>query len=165
MTSVLINGTSSAISAGLSSRASMPQALADVIRRRNSSRRTSSRATSMPPEMVWVPISSYWRCDSRVRSAISLLWSTGKMKLEAWPVEPPGLGSGPLSTCTMSAQPRSERCPTRQLPTMPAPITTTLARSGNSLTMCSLTAFARRFRQTPSIGLRRPDSEVRTEAG
>ena len=33
---------------------------------------------------------------------ISREWSTGKMKFDAWPVEPPGLGSGPLSIWTMS---------------------------------------------------------------
>ena len=54
-------------------------------------------------------------------------------KLLAWPVDPPGLGSGPLSICTMSRQPSSARCPTMELPTMPAPITTTLAWEGRSL--------------------------------
>ena len=105
----------------------MPHALAEVIRRRNSSSRASSRATSMPPHVVLTPSSTYWRWLSSVSSAISLLWSVGKMKLDACPVEPPGLGSGPLSTSTRSVQPSRARCPTRQLPTMPAPITTQLA--------------------------------------
>ena len=69
----------------------------------------------------------YWCWLSSVRNAISLLWSVGKMKFDAWPVEPPGLGSGPLSICTMSVQPRRLRWPTRQLPTMPAPMMTTFA--------------------------------------
>src|SRR5262245_29290072 len=105
----------------------MPHALADVIRRRNSSRRASSRATSIPPHVVFTPSSVYWRWLSSVSSAISLLWSVVKMKLDAWPVEPPGLGRGPLSTRTRSVHPNRARCPTRQLPTMPAPITTHLA--------------------------------------
>ncbi len=95
--SSLTNGTRSLTSDGLSMWDSMPQALADVIRRRSSSIRASVRATSMPPLVVLTPISSYWRWLSRVRWAISLLWSTGKMKFEACPVEPPGFGRGPLS--------------------------------------------------------------------
>ncbi len=129
------NGTSSNTSLGETSHASMPQAVADVTRRRNSSSRCGSRAISTPPQAVLSPISMYWRWLSSVSSAISLLWSTGKMKFEAWPVEPPGLGSGPLSICTMSRQPRSARCPTTEFPTMPAPMTTTLALSGRSLTV------------------------------
>ena len=61
---------------------------------------------------------------------ISRVWSTGKMKFEACPVDPPGLGSGPWSSCTMSVQPSSARWWTRLLPTMPAPMTTTLAVAG-----------------------------------
>ena len=83
----------------------MPHALADVIRRLNSSSRASSRATSMPPHVLFSPRSTYWRWLSSVSSAISLLWSVGKMKFDAWPVEPPGFGSGPLSISTMSVQP------------------------------------------------------------
>ena len=56
---------------------------ADVMRRRNSSSRSSVRATSMPPHVVFTPSSTYWRWLSSVSSAISLLWSVGKMKLEA----------------------------------------------------------------------------------
>src|SRR3954470_17688956 len=52
------------------------------------------------------------------------------MKFEAWPVEPPGFGSGPLSIWTMSVQPRRLRWPTRQLPTMPAPMITQFACVG-----------------------------------
>src|SRR3954454_22072688 len=52
------------------------------------------------------------------------------MKFEAWPVEPPGFGSGPLSIWTMSVQPRRLRWPTRQLPTMPAPMITQFACAG-----------------------------------
>ena len=135
---MLTNGTSSSISSGVSSRASMPHAVADVMRRLNSSSRSAERATSMPPHVVFSPSSTYWRWLSSVSSAISLLWSVGKMKFEAWPVEPPGLGSGPLSSSTMSVQPRRARCPTRQLPTMPAPMTTHRGvRWGDQLT-CAL---------------------------
>src|ERR671915_1389980 len=52
------------------------------------------------------------------------------MKLDAGPVEPPGLGSGPLSIRTRSDQPSRARCPTRLLPTMPAPMTTARAVPG-----------------------------------
>src|SRR4051794_25656557 len=52
------------------------------------------------------------------------------MKFDAWPVEPPGFGSGPLSICTMSVQPRRLRWPTRQLPTIPAPMITQFACAG-----------------------------------
>ena len=114
----------------------MPHDFADAIRRRSSSMRSSVRATSMPPHTVSTPSSSYWRRLSAVRSVISREWSTGKMKFDAWPVEPPGLGSGPLSIRTRSFQPRRARCPTRQLPTIPAPMTTAcaFARQG---TRCS----------------------------
>ena len=75
----------------------MPHDLAEAIRRRSSSIRSSVRATSMPPHSVKTSSSLYWRMLSSVSAVISLEWSTGKMKFEAWPVEPPGLGSGPLS--------------------------------------------------------------------
>ena len=51
------------------------------------------------------PSSLYWRMLSSVSAVISLEWSTGKMKFEACPVEPPGLGSGPLSISVMSVAP------------------------------------------------------------
>ena len=111
----------------------MPHDLAEVMRRLSSCMRAGVRATSMPPHWVSTPISLYWRMLSSVRNAISLVWSTGKMKFEAWPVEPPGLGSGPLSISTMSRQPEPARWQTRLLPTMPAPMTTTLADVGSVL--------------------------------
>ena len=46
---------------------------------------------------------------SSVSAVISREWSTGKMKFEACPVEPPGLGSGPLSSSTRSVQPSPAR--------------------------------------------------------
>src|SRR5918999_3496067 len=52
------------------------------------------------------------------------------MKLDAWPVDPPGLGSGPLSSSTRSRQPSRARWWTRLLPTIPAPITTARALPG-----------------------------------
>ena len=61
----------------------MPHALADVIRRLNSSRRCGSRATSMPPQVLLRPAAMYWFWLSTVRNAISLLWSVGKMKFDA----------------------------------------------------------------------------------
>ena len=67
------------------------------------------RATSIPPLTVSTPSSSYWRALSRVSAVISLEWSTGKMKFEAWPVEPPGFGRAPLSSSTMSFQPSFAR--------------------------------------------------------
>ena len=44
------------------------------------------------------PSSRYWRALSIVNAVISLEWSVRKMKFEAWPVEPPGLGSVPFSS-------------------------------------------------------------------
>ncbi len=127
-------GTSSLISAGVTSRAeSTPHDFADAIRRRNSSIRSSVRATSIPPHSVLTPISTYWRCDSSVSCVISFEWSTGKMKFEACPVEPPGLGSGPLSIWTTSVQPSRVRWWTRLLPTMPQPMTTARALAGRVL--------------------------------
>src|SRR5215207_7066743 len=55
------------------------------------------------------------------------------MKFDACPVEPPGFGSGPLSSCRMSVQPRRARWHARPLPTMPAPMTTTRALLGRLL--------------------------------
>ena len=63
---------------------------------------------------------------SSVSDVISFEWSTGKMKFEACPVEPPGFGSGPLSIIVMSVTPRRVRWYARLLPTIPAPMTTTL---------------------------------------
>ena len=76
-------GTFSTTKSGSTSSASMPHALALDIRRRSSSIRSSVRATSKPPDSVKTPISLYWRTESSVRSVISRVWSTGKMKLEA----------------------------------------------------------------------------------
>ncbi len=128
------NGTFSCTKSGSTISASIPQALAEDIRRRSSSIRSSVRATSNPPDWVKTPISLYCSTESRVRSVISREWSVKKMKLEAWPVEPPGLGSGPLSIWTMSVQPSSARWWTRLLPTMPAPMTTQRAEVGTLAT-------------------------------
>ena len=68
---------------GVTSSDSMPHALAEDIRRRSSSMRSSVRATSKPPDSVKTPISLYCRTESSVRSVISREWSTGKMKFEA----------------------------------------------------------------------------------
>ena len=105
-----MNGTSSLISAGVTIETrSIPQAWADDMRRCSSCMRSSVRATSMPPLSVNTSRSWYWRMLSSVSAVISLEWSTGKMKLEACPVEPPGLGNGPLSSSTRSRQPSSDR--------------------------------------------------------
>ena len=131
-------GTFSWTNSGLTSSPSIPQALAEDIRRRSSSIRSSVRATSKPPDSVKTPISWYCATESSVRSVISREWSVRKMKFDAWPVEPPGLGSGPLSIWTMSVQPSSARWWTRLLPTMPAPMTTQRADAGTSATRYSL---------------------------
>ena len=129
-----MNGTSSLISAGVTMPTpSTPHALAEAMRRRSSSMRSSVRATSMPPDCVKTSSSLYWRTLSAVSAVISREWSTGKMKFDAWPVEPPGLGSGPLSSCTISVQPWRARWQARELPTMPAPMTTTRALLGRRL--------------------------------
>ena len=121
------------ISAGVTSRQpSTPHDFADAIRRRSSSIRSSVRATSMPPHSCSVPASRYWRIESSVSCVISFEWSTGKMKFDAWPVEPPGFGNGPLSSWTRSVQPSSASQPARLLPTMPPPITTAFALRGRS---------------------------------
>ena len=88
---------------------STPHDAAETIRRSSSCMRSSVRATSIPPHSMRTPSSSYWRELSAVSAVISREWSTGKMKFEAWPVEPPGFGSGPLSSSTRSVQPSSAR--------------------------------------------------------
>ena len=53
-------GTSALASSGVTSETgSTPQALADAMRRRSSSIRSSVRATSSPPQVVSTPSSSY----------------------------------------------------------------------------------------------------------
>ncbi len=96
-------------SAGMSNCAGIPHARAAVQRRRSSCMRSAVRATSMPPLSVNTP--SAWYCSvlSRVSSIIIFEYSIGKMKLDAWPVDPPGLGIGPLSTRTRSRQPSRAR--------------------------------------------------------
>src|SRR5580692_1853572 len=128
-------GTSLFTSPGERISAGMPHDLAWEHRRRSSIIRSGVRATSMPP--LWVNTPSSWYCSvlSVVRSNIIFEYSMGKMKLEAWPVEPPGFGSGPLSSRTRSRQPSSARWWTRLLPTIPAPMTTALARAGMSVMM------------------------------
>ena len=51
----------------------MPQERAEVMRLRNSSMRSSVRATSTPPQVVFTPNSSYCRWLSSVSMAISRL--------------------------------------------------------------------------------------------
>jgi len=46
---------------------------------------------------------------SLVSSIIIFEYSIGKMKFDALPVDPPGLGIGPLSTSTRSVQPSLAR--------------------------------------------------------
>ena len=129
-----MNGTSSLTSAGVTSETgSMPHAFADAMRRRSSSMRSSVRATSIPPDSVKTPISLYWRMLSSVSCVISFEWSTGKMKFEACPVDPPGFGSGPLSSSTTSDQPWSVRWNATLLPTIPQPMTTARAWRGSVL--------------------------------
>ncbi len=65
--SSLMKGTFSLTSAGVIMNDSMPHALADVIRRRNSSIRASVLATSIPPLVVLTPIFSYSLWLSSVR--------------------------------------------------------------------------------------------------
>src|SRR5918997_283268 len=60
------------------------------------------------------------------------------MKFDACPVEPPGLGSGPLSSSTSSLQPSLARWRARLLPTMPAPISTARAVVGSALSPTSV---------------------------
>ena len=55
----------------------------EEFRRRSSSSRSGLRAISIPPHVTLTPIASYWRWLSSVSDAISRLWSTGKMKLDA----------------------------------------------------------------------------------
>src|SRR3984957_4607125 len=129
-------GTSLFTSPGVITSAGMPHALAWEHRRRSSIIRSGVRATSMPPLWVDTPSSRYWAGLSSVSSNIILEYSMGKMKFEAWPVEPPGLGIGPLSTSTRSRQPSRARWWTRLLPTMPAPMMTALARAGISVMLC-----------------------------
>ena len=71
--------------------------------------RCSVRASSNPPHSVNTPSCPYCSMLSRVSAVISREWSTGKMKLDACPVEPPGLGSGPLSISTSSLHPSRAR--------------------------------------------------------
>ena len=120
-------------SPGVTSSAGMPQALAWLHRRCSSIIRSGVRATSMPPLCVNTPSSLYCAVLSSVSSNIIFEYSIGKMKLDAWPVEPPGFGIGPLSTRTRSRQPSCARWCTRLLPTMPAPMMTALARRGVSV--------------------------------
>ena len=77
------NGMRATTWSGVTSSDSMPHARADDMRLRSSSIRSSVRATSNPPDSVKTPSSLYWRIESRVRSASSREWSTGKMKFDA----------------------------------------------------------------------------------
>src|SRR5579875_914248 len=146
-------GTSFPTPAGVSSSAGMPHALAWVRRRRSSVIRSGVRATSMPPLSVNTPSSLYCSVESLVSSNIIFEYSIGKMKFDACPVDPPGFGSGPLSTSTTSRQPSSARWCTRLLPTMPAPITTALARDGTSV--MALVPFANRVSGAVARGPRK----------
>src|SRR5580704_8589293 len=142
----------------------MPHDLACVARRRSSIIRSGVRATSMPPLSVNTPRALYCSVESLVSSNIILEYSIGKMKFDACPVDPPGLGIGPLSTRTRSRQPSRARWWTRLLPTIPAPITTALARTGISfMTSSRWDALGLWEGPTRSVGaLGRPRTTRRT---
>src|SRR3954451_19883450 len=74
------------------------------------------------------------------------------MKFDAWPVEPPGFGSIPFSSSTMSRQPRRARCQAMLLPTMPAPMMTTRACAGTELISHSALGWLRAERDAPGAG-------------
>ena len=83
--------------------------MAEPTRRLSSCIRSAPRATSIPPLSMNTPSSLYCRMLSSVSDAISFEWSTGKMKFDACPVEPPGLGSGPLSSSVTPVSPSCVR--------------------------------------------------------
>ena len=87
----------------------MPHEVDAATRRLSSSMRSGVRATSMPPVSSYTPRSRYCLALSTVKAVISFEWSVRKMKFDACPVEPPGLGSGPFSSSTMFRQPFSAR--------------------------------------------------------
>ncbi len=67
-----MKGTSSFTSAGVSNETgSTPHAFAETMRRVSSCIRSSVRATSIPPDSVKTPSSSYWRTLSSVSAVIS----------------------------------------------------------------------------------------------
>src|SRR5262249_32852471 len=68
------------------------------------------------------------------------------MKFEAWPVEPPGFGSGPLSRRIRSRHPSSARWKARLFPTMPEPITTARAEEGRLLVVSGWATGSRAYR-------------------
>ena len=79
-----MKGTISLTSSGVSRlMSSMPQDLPEVMRRVSSCMRSGVRATSMPPDSKNVSSSLYCARLSSVSCAISLLWSTRKMKFDA----------------------------------------------------------------------------------
>ena len=87
---------------------------------------------------------------SSVSKVISFEWSTGKMKFDAWPVDPPGFGSGPLSIIVMSLTPSRVRWYARLFPTIPAPITTTrLLLAAPVMSARSFAGFGRSFAWFP----------------
>ena len=103
-------GTSSPTSAGVTSdSASMPQAFADDMRRAQLLHALLGPC-DLDAARLGEDVHLLVLADALdVSAVISFEWSTGKMKFDACPVEPPGLGSGPLSTRTTSVQPCSAR--------------------------------------------------------
>ena len=109
MTSVLIQGNNFFTSSGVTNEASIPQALAEAMRRFSSSIRSGFRASSIPPLSLNTPNSLYCAMLSSVSWVMTFEWSSGNMKFEAWPVLPPGLGRGPLSIIIISFHPSLAR--------------------------------------------------------
>src|SRR5438105_9437982 len=75
------------------------------------------------------------------------------MKFDACPVEPPGLGRGPLSSNTTSRQPSRVRWKARLLPTIPQPMTTHRAWAGSPPRS---PPFMRRYPRQWMVGLLLP---------
>ena len=128
--SVSMKGTFSFTNSGSTSSASMPHALALDIRRRSSSIRSSVRAISKPPDSVKTPIS--WYCAHRVEREVGDLPGVVDREDEVRrvPGRAAGVGQRPLVDLHDVAPAEPARWWTRLLPTMPAPMTTTLAEVG-----------------------------------
>ncbi|GIS98790.1 MAG: hypothetical protein CM1200mP26_05030 [Acidimicrobiales bacterium] len=74
------------------------------------------RATSMPPESTTSSCRDTG-CALLTKQGHLLVVIHRENEVRGWPVEPPGLGNGPLSNRTRSVHPRRAKWPTRQLPT------------------------------------------------
>ena len=147
ITAPFTNGMRATTSSGVSSSASMPQAgrrarrghaSAQFLHALLGARHLDPAAGGVHPQILVLALAVPAASAQRQHGDLAVVIG-GEDEVRRVPGGAARIGQRPgttraaaVSISTSSSHPSSARCPTRQLPTIPAPITTTFARSGTA---------------------------------